>query len=131
MLLCRDIAGDYYYLPGGHVEFGERATAAAEREYEEESGLRVRATDLLLVTEGCFEQRRWHHEVTLVFHVEPETGPWPESVESRESHLAFDWVPLAAIVDLDVRPLSHKAWLASGGGGSGHAEWASDVPPAG
>lgn len=73
------------------------------------------------------------HEINLVFHVEPR---WPVMkpgrsrkaagavqaasavrptplpvVESKEAKIAFDWVDLAAVVDLDLRPLSIKAWL--------------------
>lgn len=47
-------------------------------------------------------------------------------VRSLEEHIEFLWVELAAIPDLDVRPLAIKAWLMTGGGGAGGgAEWIS------
>jgi 8-oxo-dGTP diphosphatase len=122
-LLCRDVAAGYLYLPGGHVEFDEPAAAALEREFVEECGLEVRAGPLLLVTEERFDHRRRHHEVNLVFHVEPAKGPAPDTIASREKDIAFEWIPLAAAQELDVRPESIRAWLAAGG--------AAEAPSAG
>ncbi|MFA5966978.1 MAG: NUDIX domain-containing protein [Patescibacteria group bacterium] len=42
--------GDKYTLPGGHIEYGETLSQAAEREAKEESGLDVKA--LYLVDAG-------------------------------------------------------------------------------
>ena len=130
VLLCKSLDGGYFYLPGGHVEFGERAREATEREFLEETGLGVRATDLVLVTEASFVQKKPHHEITLVFLVEHAAGAWPHEIKSAEDHLGFEWVDLGAIVDLDVRPPSQKAWLVTGGGGPSpraRADWASDI----
>ncbi len=47
-----------------------------------------------------------------VFHVErPDLPHFP----SLEKGIAFGWVDLAAIISVDLRPLSLRAWLASGG----------------
>jgi len=132
VLLCRDVAGGYYYLPGGHVDPGEAAAEATAREFLEETGLKVRPGRLEMVAENRFRQgKRIKHELLLVFHVEHAGGPWPAAVQSREEPIAFEWVDLAAIVDLDVRPTSTKAFLASGvaqGGesASGGAIWVSE-----
>lgn len=134
VLLCQHVKKGYYYLPGGHVEPGESAAAAAEREFLEETGERVRASDLMLVAEGVFSTRkRAHHEVNLVFHVEPlaKRGTGVPKVRSLEADIAFAWVDQAAMVDLDVRPLAVKAWLAAGSSEPGRIEWVSDVPRAG
>lgn len=126
VLLCREVEHGYLFLPGGHVEFDEPAAAALEREMIEECGLEVRAGPLLLVTEQRFDQKRRHHEINLVFHMAPAHGPAPETVTSREPQIAFEWVPLAAAQELDVRPDSIRAWLAAGGRTEGPgAGWAS------
>jgi 8-oxo-dGTP diphosphatase len=114
-LLCRSVRDGYLYLPGGHVEFDEPAAVALARELVEECGLSVRVGPLLLVTEERFDHKRRHHEINLVFHVEPARGPAPETVTSREPDIAFEWVPLAAAQELDVRPPTIRAWLAAGG----------------
>lgn len=121
VLLCRSVKHRYYSLPGGHVEFGESAARAVIREFHEETGLDVRVVRCVLVNEGSFIQGSTpHHEINLVFHVEPsggalamEDGGLPP-VPSREKRIAFQWIELAAIVDLDVRPEPIKAWLATG-----------------
>jgi 8-oxo-dGTP diphosphatase len=113
ILLCRDVAGGYYYLPGGHVEFGESAGAAVVRELQEEGGLAAREGECLLVHENLFEARgRRHHEVNVVFHVKHDGDP--EAIRSLEKEIELEWVEAAAVVDLDVRPSAIKAWLASG-----------------
>ncbi len=128
VLLCRNVALGYQFLPGGHVEYGEPAALALAREFEEECGLAVRVGALLLVTEGQFEEGgRRHHEINLVFHVEPAAGPAPQRVESREPAIAFEWLPMAAAQEHDVRPTAVRAWLAAGGRGDAHgAGWVSE-----
>ena len=128
VLLCQSVKHEYFYLPGGHVEFGESAAAAAEREIYEELGVKVRAGALALVSEGAFSAKRKHHEINLVFHVE-HPSPWPKSLnkpKSQEPQIAFRWVELAAVQDLDIRPTAVKAWLAAGLG-DGSVEWVSEI----
>ena len=129
VLLCREVERGYMFLPGGHVEFGEPAADALAREFAEESDLEVRVGPLLLATEGSFEQKgKRHHEINLVFHVEPVRGAAPERVASREPQIAFDWTPLAAVQERDVRPGTIQAWLAAGGrGDSQGAGWLSQM----
>ena len=134
VLLCWNVEGGYAFLPGGHVEFGEPAQEALERELVEELGMEARAGDLVMVAEQMFEVgRKTHHEVLLVFHTpppppppppqhSPPTGPGSDAgvrglpvVESREPEIRFEWVDLAVVLDLDIRPASTKAFLASGG----------------
>jgi 8-oxo-dGTP pyrophosphatase MutT (NUDIX family) len=143
VLLCRSVKHDYFYLPGGHVEFGEAAGEALRREFEEETGLSVRVGACQLVSEGFFQARsKSHHELNLVFHVE-HVGPEEAlaGVRSREESIAFEWAELGAIVDLDVRPLAMKAWLAAGGrvetgdrtssgGDADGLAWVSEFPEA-
>jgi len=112
VLLCRSAKHGYFYLPGGHVDPMEGAADACVREFLEETGLRVRAGECLLVAEVRFgEGRRAVHELNVVFHVEHEGGAWPDAVESREQKIAFEWVDRAALVDIDLRPRAIKAWL--------------------
>jgi ADP-ribose pyrophosphatase YjhB (NUDIX family) len=132
VLLCRNTKHGYLYLPGGHIEFGEPAAEALVRELAEETDLppiAPAAARLVLVTEQTFRDRkRSHHELNLVFHMEHD---WPEQVVSREDGIAFDWVDLAAVPDLDIRPPEIKAWLAAGGmvAGGPTAGFASGCDP--
>lgn len=115
VLLCRNIAGGYCYFPGGHVEFGESAAQALEREFAEECGEKVRAGRCLLVGEATFTQKgTYRHEVNIVFHVEPASGAPPANscgtppINSLEPALAFEWVAASALQSAAVRP----KWLA-------------------
>lgn len=111
VLVCRSLSKHYCYLPGGHVEFGESADEALVREMKEECGLDVKVGPPLL----CLEQRFWQggtrrHELSIVFHVEQ---PPPDRILSQESHIAFEWLEMGALVDVDLRPDVMKAWLLS------------------
>lgn len=41
ILLCRSVEDDHFFLPGGHVEFGESGEVALAREMKEETGERI------------------------------------------------------------------------------------------
>ena len=120
--MCRNIEHNYCYLPGGHIEFAEKATDALIREIKEETGLESSIGPLLLTTEQCFNDgKRIHHEINTVFHVEhigeskvPLARP-PEHIPSIEDDIDFVWIDLAQLSETDIRPTEIKAWLMSGG----------------
>lgn len=102
VLLAQPTGSSWYFLPGGHVEFGEPAARALRRELAEELGVAdVEVGDLLAVTETRYADARGdHHEVNLVFDV---TATGVEG-RSREAHLQFRWVDLSGLGDLEIRP---------------------------
>ncbi len=126
-LLCRQPDAGYVYLPGGHVEPGESAAEALERELLEEAGAEARVGACFAVHEHRFVQEgRARHEVNIVFHVERLTLPGgvdvlngvaskgmegPPAVASREAGVAFVWASPTALDSLDLRPRSLRTWL--------------------
>jgi 8-oxo-dGTP pyrophosphatase MutT (NUDIX family) len=124
LLVCRSLKGGYVYLPGGHVEPFELAADALAREFLEETGMVIRVGACLLVAEVLAPQARIH-ELNLVFLVE-QAGREP--IRSRETDIAFEWVELASLPQLDLRPRAIRAWLAGGGvGQDGTAAIVSDL----
>ena len=138
VLLCQDVKHGYYYLPGGHIEFGERGADALARELMEEAGLKSSVGRLLLAIESTFVQKgKDRHELSLMFHVEhiadpdhpaADAGGGLPEVRSLEDQIAFEWVEIAALPETDLRPLGIKAWIVAGGGESGEgATWVSTI----
>ncbi len=86
ILLCRKKGKDYYFLPGGHVEFGESTEFALKREIKEELSLDIKESELVGGTEHTFtEDGVDRHEINLFFKVEVDKT----KIESQESHLEF------------------------------------------
>lgn len=115
VLLCRNRKHGYYFLPGGHIEFGESAKEALAREFIEECDVLVRVGELLLTHEHRFERASGpRHEVNVVFLVEREgggsRGP-ADSVHSTEAKIAFEWIERSKLPQIDMRPASMVAWL--------------------
>ncbi|MCA9288427.1 MAG: NUDIX domain-containing protein [Phycisphaerales bacterium] len=122
VLLCRSVEHGYAYLPGGHVEFGESAGQAVARELEEEAGVAARVGEPVLFHECRFVQRgKPRHELSVLFHVELEDSEAP--VRSREAHIAFDWITLADLPRVDLRPAGIIDWLRQPS--SSRASWLS------
>jgi ADP-ribose pyrophosphatase YjhB (NUDIX family) len=94
VLLCYTRGAENTYLPGGHVDFGERTAEALCREIREEMDLESLAGRFLGVVEHEFDQKGEPHcEINLVFELRiPGLRPDGEP-PSVEAHLGFLWVP--------------------------------------
>lgn len=109
VLLCRPAAGGYTYLPGGHIEFGEKGAEALAREVREELGLESKVGDLLGVVESSFVQHgKPHAEISLVYRLElvfPSGGAKaPRSLKSREDWIEFVWWPVGRLDEANMLP---------------------------
>lgn len=95
LLLCKSVSHGNYFLPGGHVEFGESAEYALKREMMEESNSNIEGIQFV----GCFENK-WgdpiHHEYNLIY----TANILDKEVNSKEDHLAFEWVDVARLSDV-------------------------------
>ena len=114
VLVCQNLKRGYYYLPGGHVEFGETAAEALRRELLEETGIRTRIGPLLLVAEVRFDDRgRPRHEISKMFHV--EHFDFPAHLQTLEPKIAFCWLAPDSLASADLRPACIKSWILHGG----------------
>ena len=95
LLLCHTKGAKNTYLPGGHVEFNEKAKVSLQREMMEELGLTARVGRFLGVVEHAFIQNKVRHcEINLVFLMQlPGITP-ARPVKSHEDYIEFLWIPL-------------------------------------
>ncbi len=101
ILLCKNKEHGHYYLPGGHVEIGERAEDALVREMLEEAGVQARNIIFAGVSENSFgDGKEMHHELNLVF-----SGTIGVStVPSLEDYIEFEWVPIENLRTVGMLP---------------------------
>jgi len=91
-------------LPGGHVEFGETAVAAAERELLEESGVTADLTTFIGLYEVILDKPAFHYAIACY------GGVW----RSGEAHASSDalearWLAPAELDSLGFAPNVREA----------------------
>lgn len=113
ILFCAPKSLEYFYLPGGHVEFGETAESALVRELFEETGADASEAEFCPIgtVENIFTQMGVsHHEINLLFEVKG-VFPGNEEVPSSEEEIVFQWHERADIPTLPVFPEKVKEML--------------------
>lgn len=85
----------HYFLPGGHVEYGESARDTLTREIQEETGVVSQAGDLLGIFEHLWsDMETTQHEINIIFSL--EIAP-TDTIVSKEEPLEFEWVSLSVL----------------------------------
>lgn len=105
ILLCKGIEYDHYFLPGGHVEFGDTLEQTIYKEMNEELGLNKEdISDIQFVkffenTYGTEENK--FHEINFVFNAKIKEGL---EIKSQEDHISFEWVDEDKISEVNLLP---------------------------
>ena len=113
ILVCQTTGRSYFFLPGGHIEFGETMKEALKREIYEEMGARVTTSQFIGGIENFFLQDgEKKHEVSFVFQIDIDS----EEIVSRERHIAFFWLSMGEFIEKNIVPPALKdaiiAWTA-------------------
>lgn len=84
----------YWNIVGGKVDHMERSEAAARREAEEESGLKIRSSEFLCLSEQVIEGDR-QHWISMIYVTRDFSGE-PQLVEPDKLS-EFGWFSLDAL----------------------------------
>ena len=112
ILLCKSLEQGHYFLPGGHVEFGDTLIETVYKELNEEIGLeKSEIHDIVYkdFLEVMYVQKgEKHHEVNMIF-----TASMNDDVEvtSKEDHLSFSWTLMSEIPNINFLPKEMVSFL--------------------
>jgi 8-oxo-dGTP diphosphatase len=106
LLLVRQVGHDYTFLPGGHIEFGEKAESAMIREIFEELGINGRCGKFITVIENFFSDAKGVkcHEIAYYFLFHPDKKLKESDFVSLEPHIEFIWADVDDIDDFNLKP---------------------------
>lgn len=111
ILLCKNIKGGFYFLPGGGLEEGETINQCIVRELQEETN--IKESEILInknieTIEHIFEDKGIkYHEINLVKNVYVTTG----LIKSQEDHLEFEEVSLKELGTYKLLPEKIKKYI--------------------
>lgn len=126
LLVCHSAGAAITYLPGGHLEFQERARECLARELMEECGLKARVGEFLGAVEHAFVQKgEPHAEINLVFAMDLPAARANQAVPACEAHLDFQWLDLATLAQSNLEPAVLRAILPRWAVGDRAVAWAS------
>ena len=115
ILVCqhKDKSKNYYFFPGGHLDFGESVTEALAREIKEELNINIEKHSFIGLVDNIFiQENEPHHEFNLVFSALVDKI----TEQSKEDHLEFILMDVEQLSRENILPLALKKavikWLA-------------------
>ena len=90
----------YWSIPGGHLELGERAQIAAEREGYEETGFKVKVTKLAGIIDKIMyddDGKLEYHYILLNYFVEQIEGDPDQPPKADDDALDAKFVPFSEL----------------------------------
>lgn len=113
------------FLPGGHIEPGERAEHTLIRELKEELGINITVQRYLGTIEQTFtENGIQHHGINLFFLM--NSNDVPDELFSREDHLDFFWADAGETGKMNLMPEDLQTLIKNFINGNNEIWWHSD-----
>ena len=98
LLVCQSKGAGNTYLPGGHVEWLERAEESLKREIKEELGRAACVGDFMGAVEHTYMQKgKRHCEINVIFMVDVAGVKPGVDPEACEDWITFRWIPLSRL----------------------------------
>lgn len=95
MLPARAEQDDYWILPGGRVEFLEDTRTTLNRELLEETGQKMKVTNLLWILENFFRLNGIeYHELAFIYAVSPIHSAIRDNAWTRRTRDGDVWIEL-------------------------------------
>lgn len=107
VLLCLNKEAGSYFLPGGHVEFGDTFEKTIYKETAEELGWTredIKSFKFKGYLENFYSYKNGtepHAELNMIFDVEINVAT---QAVSQESHIGFEWVNISDVPNLKILP---------------------------
>ncbi len=106
ILLSKSKKRGHYYLPGGHIEFGEKVDEALKREFIEETGDEIKVDKFIGAFENIFGEEQKYHEVCLVFAA--SLLSLDKEIASKEDHIEYARITKSEFADSKFLPVFMK-----------------------
>ncbi len=113
IVLCKHLAGGYYFLPGGGLELGETLNQCITRELNEEMGVAesdIKIHDGILLAienQGYDSKGNFLYGIEVVKRVDVNT----DDINSQEDLIGFEKIKIADLPNTKLFPIVIKNWI--------------------
>ncbi len=109
-LVCKRKSKEYFFFPGGHVEFFEKAENALKRELKEELDIEINKKMVLMgIGENMYKQdNERRHEVNFFYLIDPSEDIKDKSLED---HIDFSFLAKNEFLNGKVLPSGASEYI--------------------